>query len=175
MLAAPGRIRSLNDCWGAMSEVIALSPRASSEISKLSPLRRGSFWRGLCQFDCASADSKPLAFANRAVASASPPAAASQLPIEARDRPGLSISLAQRARNITRQIFVLGSKIRQQSSQPSDWLSLSHVPETGGGIAVVIRFDVRPPCGGRIDNSPSFVIAGQAALAVHSPAREQQH
>ena len=174
MLGHRGRIRSLNDCWGAISEVIALSPRASSEISELSPLRRGSFWRGLCQFDCASADSKPLAFANRAVASASP-AAVSQLPIEARDRPALSISPGSTRSEHHRQIFVLGSKIRQQSSQPSDWLSLSHVPETGGGIAVVICFDVRPPCGGRIDNSPSFVIAGQAALAVHSPAREQQH
>ena len=175
MLGHRGRIRSLNDCWGAISEVIALSPRASSEISELSPLRRGSFWRGLCNSIARVPIAKALAFANRAVASASPAAAASQLPIEARDRPALSISPGSTRSEHHRQIFVLGSKIRQQSSQPSDWLSLSHVPETGGGIAVVICFDVRPPCGGRIDNSPSFVIAGQAALAVHSPAREQQH
>ena len=40
---------------------------------------------------------------------------------------------------LLRQLFVLASKVQQQSSEPSYWLSLSHVSETGGGIAVVIR------------------------------------
>jgi hypothetical protein len=81
------------------------------------------------------------------------------------DRPALSISPGSARSEHRRQIFVLASKIRQQSSQPFDWLSLSHVPKTGSGIAVVICFDVCRPCGGGIDNPPSFALAGHVALA----------